>query len=846
MRNTYLQMCDYGSRFRILKGGKISMVVSAFIAGATLLHAAPSGGVVTSGVASIAQSGVVTTVNQSSQKASINWQNFSIAGNETVNFNQPSASAITLNRVVGNEKSIINGALNANGQVWILNSNGVLFNANAKVNTSGILATTKALSDEDFQNGVYSFKGSSTASVVNLGEITINNGGYASLLANTVSNEGTIKAIQGFVTLTGANEATINLNGNSLVSLKVDKGVLDALVENKGAIVADGGHVYLTTNAVNELLKGVVNNTGIIEAKSMDDLKSEVILFAHGGTANVSGTIDATGGFVETSGKDFTIQKDAFVKANQWLIDPVDVTISDSSAYETSLNAGTPVTIQADNNIFINDAFLWNQSLLTLTAGNNININANLVASATASLAFEYGQATANGGTSRYTVSDGIDVLIPSGGAFTWKKGSAGTVNNLVLDNGFLRFGNGTEGSIDSMGSLKQPFYFDNVTSGRDDWYQLTFSSYPLDFTIGVNGSGYNDGNLYSTASVNYNGVTTSNLSSAISNLVINISNYYEKTGTISVDMDVTTTAGIIPVRQSYTLDSGARYMKAVTTVRNSTGSDISNARLWIGTQDDYVAENDSNYKTRGNIGSEGFVAVGDQTADVSKAIIISEDTLDSGNGAAILFYSTTDGTNTIVGERYRWQYILGANPSAMSDWSTNPRDSSYALYLNLGTLPNGQAGSVTWYYAAAPVSELNQAVNQVGESSGSIPTTPTTPPAETPKIIDAIVSGVAIQPPVMPRFVQPSIIFQAPRPQTFSFGGQPVQLMSTPVGDMPTQIISLGEIRQMQQESAGGTDGVRSPEIRIPLGQNSLIQLVNGGLNLPTGIDQEFFMAQR
>ena len=182
---------------------------------------------VTSGSASIAQSGSVTNINQSSQKASINWTTFSIAASETVNFNQPSVSSITLNRVVGNEKSIIDGALNANGQVWILNSNGVLFNSSAKVNTSGLLATTKALSDEDFQAGNYSFKGDATASVINLGEITINNSGYAALLANTVQNEGTIKAIQGTVHLTGASEATINLNGNSLVSLKVDKGVLD-------------------------------------------------------------------------------------------------------------------------------------------------------------------------------------------------------------------------------------------------------------------------------------------------------------------------------------------------------------------------------------------------------------------------------------------------------------------------------------------------------------------------------------------------------------------------------------------------------------------------------------------
>lgn len=110
MRNSYVQMCDFGSRFRILKGGKISLVVSAFIAGATLMHAAPSGGVVTSGTASIAQNGTMTTITQSSQKASINWQNFSIGSTETVNFNQPNIHAITLNRVVGNEKSIINGA----------------------------------------------------------------------------------------------------------------------------------------------------------------------------------------------------------------------------------------------------------------------------------------------------------------------------------------------------------------------------------------------------------------------------------------------------------------------------------------------------------------------------------------------------------------------------------------------------------------------------------------------------------------------------------------------------------------------------------------------------------------
>jgi len=224
---------DYSSRFRILKGGKIALVVSAVVASASSLQAAPSGGVVTSGSATINQSVKITNITQSTAKASINWQKFNIATDETVNFNQPNINAITLNRVVGNERSIIDGALNANGQVWILNSNGVLFGKNASINTAGLLATTKELSDQDFQAGNYTFKGSSAESVVNLGQIDITNSGYATLLANTVSNEGVIKATKGKIHLVGANEVTINLNGNSLMDLTVDKGVLMHLWKTK-------------------------------------------------------------------------------------------------------------------------------------------------------------------------------------------------------------------------------------------------------------------------------------------------------------------------------------------------------------------------------------------------------------------------------------------------------------------------------------------------------------------------------------------------------------------------------------------------------------------------------------
>ncbi|MDD3835076.1 MAG: GLUG motif-containing protein [Sulfurimonas sp.] len=447
---------DYSSRFRILKGGKISLVVSALLGGVTLSFAAPTGGVVTSGVANISQNGSVTNITQSTNKAAINWQKFSISANETVNFKQPDVNSITLNRVIGNERSVINGALNANGQVWLLNSNGVLFGRDARVNTAGLLASTKNLSDADFMAGKYNFKGDSTASVINLGEIDISNSGYATLLANSVTNEGTIKAIRGSVHLVGANEVTINLNGNSIVDLRVDKGVLDALVQNKGAVYADGGEIYLTTNAVNELLKGVVNNTGIIEANSLDGITGKVIAFAHGGEVQVGGSITALDGFVETSGREFKILEDANIKAGEWLIDPVNITIDSTLAttIQNSLGDGG-VTIQTtestanctgvtctstsgDGDIIVNSAITWDTAQkLTLNAWNDIFINKEITASnADGKLELKYGQANLNANnTSDYHIK--AKVNLHAGENFLTKLGNdagASTVWTVVTD----------------------------------------------------------------------------------------------------------------------------------------------------------------------------------------------------------------------------------------------------------------------------------------------------------------------------------------------------------------------------------------------------------------------------
>ena len=181
----------YKNRFCTVKYSVLSLVV------ASNLFGAPTGGTVVSGNATISQNANTTNINQSSNKAIINWQDFSIKSNETVNYNQPNYKSITLNRVIGNEKSIIDGALNANGQVWLVNSNGVLFGKNAKVNTAGIVASTKDISNEDFNNGNYNFKGNSNESIVNEGEIKSLANTHATFIANSVTNKGKIEVHKG-------------------------------------------------------------------------------------------------------------------------------------------------------------------------------------------------------------------------------------------------------------------------------------------------------------------------------------------------------------------------------------------------------------------------------------------------------------------------------------------------------------------------------------------------------------------------------------------------------------------------------------------------------------------------
>jgi len=430
--------------------------VGASLALSTHAQVLPSGGQIVAGTATISQlSGKSLLVTQATDRLAINWQSFNIGADNSVRFDQPSASSIALNRVLGTSRSEIYGNLSSNGQVFLVNPNGVLFGAGAQVDVGGLVASTLNLTDRNFLDGKFVFSDlANRAKVINEGTLTARNGGTLALIGNQVLNHGTMQAHLGSVVLGTGGEVQLTLADNKLIKFEVTQGALNVLADNGGLIRANGGQVILTAGAKESLLASTVNNTGVIEAQTVERQPGNILLLAGmaAGTTNVGGTLDASapnggdGGFIETSAAHVKIADTARVttsapsgRAGTWLIDPVDFTIAPSggdmtgTAVDNALAGGnfsilsSSGTAGTAGNINVNDTVYWAANKLTLTAQNDININTNLYAYGTASLALEYGQGSlAAGNTSQYIIATGAQVNLPAGNNFSTKLGSDG------------------------------------------------------------------------------------------------------------------------------------------------------------------------------------------------------------------------------------------------------------------------------------------------------------------------------------------------------------------------------------------------------------------------------------
>ncbi len=387
------------------------MVFLAMALGGTAVQAMPSGADIRSGQGAISQDGKNMTVQQNSQRMAIDWTKFDIAKDETVRYAQPDRNAISLNRVTGGQQSVIAGNLNANGNVVLVNPNGVVFTKNSSVDVGGLVASTARLNDEamkNFGNGKdslgLSLDKDSTASVINEGQIKAQ-GGLVALHAANVENKGTITNEGGTLAMAAAKNLTLSAADDDKLNFTVDGELAKSQALNSGSLKADGGYVVMTAKSAGDVLSTVVNNTGTVEAKTLRKNEKGQILLDGGdngqvevsGTLNASGTEegqsagnikvigektivhdgtnllargDVDGGKIETSGDVLDLGDNLAIDAagvngkhGEWLLDPLEVIISDSQLTYDDYTTSTGGTLTGDtsgkgtikNNVIYND-----------------------------------------------------------------------------------------------------------------------------------------------------------------------------------------------------------------------------------------------------------------------------------------------------------------------------------------------------------------------------------------------------------------------------------------------------------------------------------------------------------
>jgi filamentous hemagglutinin family protein len=287
------------SRWLATSALALPAVISLLAAQPARSQALPSGGAVTAGSATISAGASGVTIQQGSNRAVIDWKSFSIGAGGAVTFNQPGAQAAILNRVTGGDISRIEGMLNANGQVFVINRNGLIVTPTGQVRAAGgFVASSLDIKNDDFMAGKLAFAGQGGA-ILNQGQILTGQGAAVALIGGQVANSGVITAPLGQVMLGSGQQATLDLSGNGYLQIALPANLTDdgsALVENTGRIDAQGGTVVMRAAAAAEAVRRVVNMSGVILATGVSGQDGAVVLDGGaGGTTTVSGTIDVSG-----------------------------------------------------------------------------------------------------------------------------------------------------------------------------------------------------------------------------------------------------------------------------------------------------------------------------------------------------------------------------------------------------------------------------------------------------------------------------------------------------------------------------------------------------------------------
>ena len=464
----------------------VSLVMAAGLCPG-LSNAEPTGGVVTTGGAVISSTGntgaKVTNIKQNTNVLGLEWSSFNIGRNETVNFIQASDASVAFNRILDSQGSQILGKINAIGSVWLVNPNGLFFGKDAQVNVGGLVASTlDIVNPQSLLIFSQRFNGNSMATVENQGLINAgfanyngngpNLAGYVALVGHSVKNSGGISTGEGgTVALAAGSDVNLQLSGNMLIGVSINQNQLNAMAVNGGLMQADGGQVILTAGAANSALASVVNNTGVMQAKSSAMSSGRIVLSsaAKDGRLNLSGRLDASGingadgGQISTQASVIRVSDDTVLDTRstagswgKWSLIQKNTEQSTSDAKLSSMISGSTlgealnhsdVGLFTDKDLRIDTPVAWNApSKFSIVTQRNIDIDAPInSAHATGSMSLAYGQASTDGVVdgvkSSYAVKAPVSLM--EGNNFTTQQGSAGAVKNFYV---ITRLGN--EGSV--------------------------------------------------------------------------------------------------------------------------------------------------------------------------------------------------------------------------------------------------------------------------------------------------------------------------------------------------------------------------------------------------------------
>jgi filamentous hemagglutinin family protein len=265
-----------------------------------LQNPAPNAGsnIASAGNATVRTNGNVETITQTTGNAVIDWSSFNIGGKETTKFVDPNSSSLTVNRVHDMDPSQILGTLSANGNIVLINPNGVFFGKGSTVDVNGILATTSDVSNSNVMaGGKLNFTPGTNpnAAVVNQGTITAQDAGLVGLVAPNVLNSGIITAKLGKVQMSSGDSFALDFFGDGLMQIAVSDAVKQQIVQNTGTINADGGTIKLTAAAGRQIVNSLIDVEGELHAPAFLQRNGVIYIYAAGSNA-VKGNVAANKG----------------------------------------------------------------------------------------------------------------------------------------------------------------------------------------------------------------------------------------------------------------------------------------------------------------------------------------------------------------------------------------------------------------------------------------------------------------------------------------------------------------------------------------------------------------------